>query len=124
MAYSGLREFVQKLEGMGELRRIAYPADPYLEITEIADRVMKGGGPALLFENPKGSQIPLLINAYGSERRMATAPGVERLDDIAADIEALTQLDIPKSLGDKLRAVPKAARVARAVPRTDRKSVV
>src|SRR2546427_7665748 len=112
MAYSGLREFIQQLEAMGELKRIQSPADPYLEITEIADRVMKRGGPALLFENPKGSQVPLLINAYGSERRMAAALGVERLEDIARDIEALVQLDMPKSLGDKLRAVPKFARVA------------
>jgi 4-hydroxy-3-polyprenylbenzoate decarboxylase len=117
MAYSGLREFIEKLEGMGELRRIAYPADPYLEITEIADRVTKAGGPALLFEKPKGSAIPLLINAYGSERRMATALGVSGLDEIAADIRNLVQLDMPKSLGDKLRAVPKFARVATTGPR-------
>src|SRR5438876_10157139 len=117
MAYSGLREFIQKLEAMGELKRITYPADPYLEITEIADRVMKRGGPALLFESPKGSQVPLLINAYGSERRMAAALGVERLDDIARDIEALAQPHIPKTLGDKVRAVPKFARVATTAPR-------
>src|SRR5437867_569054 len=103
MAYSGLREFIQKIEAMGELKRIQYPADPYLEITEIADRVMKRGGPALLFENPKGSEIPLLINAYGSERRMNAALGVNNLEDAAGDIAALIQLDMPKSLGDKLR---------------------
>jgi 4-hydroxy-3-polyprenylbenzoate decarboxylase len=117
MAYSGLREFIQKIDSMGELKRISYPADPYLEITEIADRVMKRGGPALLFENPKGSEIPLLINAYGSERRMNAALGVEKLDDIARDIQGLIQLDLPKTLGDKLRAVPKFARVAKAAPR-------
>jgi 4-hydroxy-3-polyprenylbenzoate decarboxylase len=117
MAFSGLREFIHKLEAMGELRRISYPADPYLEITEIADRVMKSGGPALLFEHPKGSQIPLLINAYGSERRMATALGVQHLDDIAKDIENLIQLDMPRSLGDKLRAAPKFMRVASAGPK-------
>jgi 4-hydroxy-3-polyprenylbenzoate decarboxylase len=117
MAYSGLREFIQKLEGMGELKRISYPADPYLEITEIADRVTKRGGPALLFEKPKGSEMPLLINAYGSERRMATALGVERLDDIAADIQNLVHLDLPKSWGDRLRAVPKFGRVVTTGPR-------
>lgn len=117
MAFSGLREFIQKLDEMGELRRIRYPADPYLEITEIADRVMKSGGPALLFEHPKGSEIPLLINAYGSERRMATALGVKRLDDIAREIENLIQLDMPKSFGDKLRAAPKFMRVASAGPK-------
>src|SRR5438128_7173031 len=97
MAYATLDEFVAEIERMGELKRISYPADPYLEITEIADRVTKRGGPALLFERPKGSEIPLLINAYGSERRMATALGVERLDEIAADIRNLVQLDLPKS---------------------------
>src|SRR5438034_10897073 len=102
MAYSGLGEFIQKIEAMGELRRIQYPADPYLEITEIADRVMKRGGPALLFENPKGSEVPLLINAYGSERRMTAALGVESLDDVAQDIQAVIQTDMPKSLGAKV----------------------
>ncbi len=118
MAYSGLREFISKIDALGELKRIRYPADPYLEITEIADRVMKAGGPALLFENPKGSAIPLLINAFGSERRMALALGVERLEEIAQDIEQLTQLDMPKSLGDKLRALPKLSRAGLAGPRT------
>src|SRR5437764_881120 len=118
MAYSGLRAFIRKIEAMGELKRISYPADPYLEITEIADRVMKRGGPALLFEQPKGSAIPLLINAYGSERRMNAALGVENLDDVAQDIQSLIQTEMPKSLGDKLRAVPKLARVATAAPRT------
>ena len=75
MAYDNLAEFVQVLERAGELKRISHPVNAELEITEIADRVMKAGGPALLFENVVGKQIPLLINAFGSTKRMALALG-------------------------------------------------
>ena len=73
MAYGSLSEFVTKLEAAGELKRIRIAVDPVLEITEVADREMKspGGGKALLFENCRGARYPLLINAYGSVRRMA-----------------------------------------------------
>ena len=89
MAYSGLREFMSRLEASGELKRIATEVDPLLEITEIADRVMREGGPALLFEKVKGSPWPLLINAMGSESRMAAALGAESLDAKAAQLEDL-----------------------------------
>lgn len=104
MAYASLEEFVLRLERMGELRRIRYPADPYLEITEIADRVVKAGGPALLFEQPKGSDFPLLINAFGSRRRMSAALGAEDLDQVAARLERLMAqcMRMPQSLGEKL----------------------
>ncbi|HEY3411751.1 MAG TPA: menaquinone biosynthesis decarboxylase [Armatimonadota bacterium] len=111
--YNSLTEFIQRLEDAGELRRIAYPADPNLEITEIADRVMKAGGPALLFEKPKGYDFPLLINAFGSERRMAMALGAERLDDLAAEIADLTKPDIPQGLGAKIAMGLKYARLAK-----------
>jgi len=75
MAYNNLQDFVQVLEREGELKRIAYPVKPALEITEIADRVMKNGGPALLFENVVGKKMPVLINAFGSLKRMAMALG-------------------------------------------------
>lgn len=112
-----LQEFVTELEGMGELRRITYPADPYLEITEIADRVMKSGGPALLFERPGNRDIPLLINAYGSRRRMSAALGVGDLDEIAADLEELIKLDFPAGWGERLRMLPKLGRLAAVGPR-------
>ena len=92
MAYNDLREWIAALERGGELKRISAEVDPVLEITEIADRVAKGasrkygkpGGPALLFENVKGGNgIPVLINQFGSERRMQMALGVERLDEVA-----------------------------------------
>jgi 4-hydroxy-3-polyprenylbenzoate decarboxylase len=104
MAYSSLTEFVQHLESMGELKRIRYPADPYLEITEITDRVVKSGGPALLFEQPKGSEIPLLTNAFGSRRRMSAALGVGDIDDVARRLEDLLGrlMRVPKTLGDKM----------------------
>ena len=81
-----LREWIALLEREGELRRISAEVDPDLEITEIVDRVVKAGGPALLFENPKGASHPLLINQFGTEKRMCLALGVERLDDAAAKL--------------------------------------
>src|SRR5262245_53049394 len=75
-----LREWIALLDREGELRRISAEVDPDLEITEIVDRVVKAGGPALLFEHPAGSQHQLLINQFGSERRMCLALGVESLD--------------------------------------------
>ena len=78
-----LRDWIALLEREGELVRVGAEVDPDLEITEIVDRTVKAGGPALLFERPKGSQHPLLINQFGTERRMCLAFGVERLDDVA-----------------------------------------
>jgi len=115
--YNSLTEFIQRLEQAGELRRVTYPADPNFEITEIADRVMKAGGPALLFEKPKGYDIPLLINAFGSARRMAMALGADSLDDIAAEIADLTKPDIPQGLGAKIAMGLKYARLAKFIPK-------
>src|SRR6478672_4062416 len=100
MAYATLQEFIAELEQLGELKRIRRAADPYLEITEIADRVMKSGGPALLFEAPRGSDVPLLINAFGSYRRMSMALGADDLDDIAARLDALVRPDMPRAWSD------------------------
>lgn len=93
----GLRAFVERLEAAGELHRIKVPVSPRLEITEITDRISKAGGPALLFENT-GTAFPLLINAYGSERRMAMALGVERIESVSERILGLfRQLTGPKA---------------------------
>src|SRR6266404_8205556 len=105
MPYSSLSEFIQVLERAGELRRIAHPVKAELEITEIADRVMKSSGPALLFENVVGKQIPVLINAFGSAKRMALALGVRDVEDIAREVEKLVQTKPPKLFKDKLRLV-------------------
>ena len=86
MAYTDLRDFIRALEKRKQLRRITEPIDPVLEITEFADRAVKSGGPALLFENPVGSKIPALLNAFASDERMRIALEVDSLDDIAARI--------------------------------------
>ena len=123
MAYDGLRAFVETLgreanaEGKPELVRIAREVDPYLEIAEIADRVMKAGGPALLFENVKGSRFPLLINAYGSRRRMSRALGVEDLEEHARTIEQLVHTRAPKTARELAEMAGKLPALASAVPR-------
>src|SRR3989338_5712870 len=121
MAYHSLQEFVQALEREGELKRIAYPVQAELEITEIADRVMKSGGPALLFENVVGKNIPVLINAFGSLKRMAMALGAADIEEIAREIDRLTRMKPPGSLWDKLRMLPELARLAGAAPKVVKK---
>ncbi|MGB7280799.1 MAG: hypothetical protein WBE13_00950, partial [Candidatus Acidiferrum sp.] len=103
MAYRDLREFVQKLEKEGELKRIHAEIDPVLEITEVTQRVARGKGrlpdsvgPALLFERPKGSRVPLLVNTFGSVRRMALAFEVGALDEVAARIQGFLKMDTPQ----------------------------
>jgi len=91
MRYNSLADFVQVLERAGELKRIAHPVKAQLEITEIADRVMKRNGPALLFENVDGKRIPVLINAFGSMKRMALALGVGDVEEIAREIDRLSR---------------------------------
>ncbi len=118
MAYRDLRDFIHRLEREGELKRISVEVDPVLEITEITDRVTRAGGPALLFERPKGSRIPLLINLLGSERRMNLALGVERLEEVAERIRALLDFQSPQGLFDKLRMLPKLAELGSFFPKT------
>jgi len=118
MAYRDLRHFIKTLEEKGELVRIREYVNPHLEITEITDRVSKQYGPALLFENT-GYDFPLLINSMGTEKRMAMALGVEKLDDIAASIESLIKsLSSPKnSMLDKLKVLPQLGEIASWMPK-------
>ncbi len=102
---------------MGELRRIAATVDPALEITEIADRVSKDDGPALLFENVKGSEFPLLINAFGSTRRMAAALGCDSFEEIAARLEANTKIKPPKGLTEKIKMLFALKEIADIAPK-------
>src|SRR5438094_608385 len=95
MAPRDLREWIALLEREGELVRVGAEVDPYLEITEITDRVVKAGGPALLFENVKGSPHPLLINQYGSERRTCLAFDATRLDAVADRLEEVLDMQPP-----------------------------
>jgi 4-hydroxy-3-polyprenylbenzoate decarboxylase len=117
MAYNSLQEFVQVLEREGELKRIAHPVKPELEIAEIADRVMKRGGPALFFDNVVDKTIPVLINAFGSERRMALALGVQDVAEIAHDIERLTRLKPPASWRERFQLLPELLRLAGVAPK-------
>src|SRR5438128_9240538 len=91
-----LREWIRLLEREDELIRVTAEVDPHLEVTEIVDRTVKAGGPALLFERPRGSRHPLLINQFGTERRMCLAFGVDRLDDVAARLEDVLELQPPQ----------------------------
>lgn len=118
VAYNSLEDFVQVLQRTGELKRIAHPVKAELEITEIADRVMKSGGPALLFENVVGKSVPLLINAFGSTKRTALALGVSDVEEIAREIEKLLQLTKPpKSFKDKLHLVGEGLKLAGIPPK-------
>ncbi|QGT99043.1 UbiD family decarboxylase associated with menaquinone via futalosine [Candidatus Syntrophocurvum alkaliphilum] len=120
MAFKDLREFVEFLEKRGELIRVTEEVDPELEITEITDRVSKAYGPALLFENVKGSNFPLLINGFGSEERMALSLRVDSLDDIAQEIIDLLDIadNVPSSMLDKVKILPKLAQLASYIPKT------
>ena len=118
MAYRDLREFAQRLDKEGELKRIGAEVDPVLEITEIADRVTRAGGPALLFERPKGSKYPLLINAFGSERRMNLALDVKSLEEVAARIRGILDMQSPQGFFDKIKMLPKLAELGSFFPKT------
>ena len=117
MAYSDLRAFVAALERAGELRRIPVEVDPVLEIAEIADRVSKQGGPALLFERVKGSAMPLLINAFGSTRRMGLALEVPSLDALAAELQEILDLKPPEGWLGKLKMLPRLQELSSAFPK-------
>src|ERR671938_936162 len=97
-----LRSWITLLEREGELVRVGAEVDPHLEVTEIVDRTVKAGGPALLFERPKGSKHPLLINQFGTERRMCLALGVDSLDDVTRKVEDVLELQPPQGLTEKL----------------------
>jgi 4-hydroxy-3-polyprenylbenzoate decarboxylase len=114
---SDLRDWIALLEREGELVRVSAEVDPDLEITEITDRTVAVGGPALLFENVKGSRHPLLINQFGTEKRMCMAFGVESLDDVAAKLESVLEMQPPQGLVDKVRSLAKLKSIADSMPK-------
>jgi len=121
MIYDDLHQFVAALEQAGELHRVTCEVDPVLEMTEIVDRLNKrGGGPALLFERPKGFSIPVLMNTFGTDRRMAMALGVEDYDEIADRISRLLELEPPQGLVAKVAMLPKLGELASYFPKTVR----
>jgi 4-hydroxy-3-polyprenylbenzoate decarboxylase len=119
-----LREWIALLEREGELVRVAAEVDPDLEITEIVDRVVKAGGPALLFEQPKGARHPLLINQFGTERRMCLAFGVRSLDEIAHKLSEVLEMQPPQGLLEKVRGLQKLKSIADSRPRTVKRGPV
>src|SRR6187399_635642 len=120
MALRDLRDWIALLEREGELVRVGVEVDPHLEITEIVDRTVKSGGPALLFENVKGSELPLLINQFGTERRMCLAFGVERLDDVGKKLSDVLEMQPPEGLRDKISGLMKLKEIAGSRPKTVR----
>ncbi|MGH9667057.1 MAG: UbiD family decarboxylase, partial [Bryobacteraceae bacterium] len=118
MAYEDLREFIGALEKHNELKRISLEVDPVLEMTEFADRSVKRGGPALLFENPKGSKVPVLINAFASMRRMELALEVSSVDEVARRIVEFLEMRMPEGLIGKLKMLPKLAEMGSFFPKT------
>src|ERR1041385_2551743 len=126
MPFDDLRQWIAALDRASELKKIKTEVDPILEITEIADRVSKGaakkygrpGGPALLFENVKGANgVPVLINQFGSERRMQMALGVDSLDEIAQRIRQLLNMKSPEGFLEKLKMLPMLADMGKFFPK-------
>src|SRR5436853_7272212 len=113
-----LREWIRLLEREGELARVAAEVDPHLEVTEIVDRVVKAGGPALLFERPVGSSHPLLINQFGTERRMCLAFDAASLDAVADRLADVLEMQPPQGLVEKVRGLQKLKSIADSRPRT------
>jgi 4-hydroxy-3-polyprenylbenzoate decarboxylase len=116
-----LRSWIRLLESWDELVRVGAEVDPHLEVTEIVDRTVKAGGPALLFEHPKDSQHPLLINQFGTERRMCMAFDAERLDAVAAKLEDVLEMQPPQGLAEKVRGLKKLKSIADSRPKTVRR---
>ncbi len=116
-----LRAWIALLEREGELVRVAAEVDPHLEITEINDRVVKAGGPALLFENVKGSRHPLLINQFGTEHRMCLAFDAPSLDAVGAKLGDVLEMQPPQGLVEKVKGLQKLKSIADSLPTTVRK---
>ena len=117
MSFKNLKEFIAALEKAGELKRVSAQVDPYLEITEIADRMSKTNGPAILFENVKNSSFPLLINAFGNFKRMEMALNCKSFDDIGSRIESLIKIQPPSGLLEKIKMLLTLKEVADFIPK-------
>ena len=123
MKYGDLREFVALLEARGELKRVTAPVDPHLEMTEICDRTLRRGGPALLFENPTGYTVPVLANLFGTPHRVALGMGEESvaaLREVGRLLAYLKEPDPPHGMKDAWRALPIYKKVLDMAPKTVR----
>ncbi|MEK9586017.1 MAG: 4-hydroxy-3-polyprenylbenzoate decarboxylase, partial [Halieaceae bacterium] len=124
-SFVDLREFIRDLEQRGDLVRVTAEVDPNLEMTEIADRTLRGGGPALLFENPKGSDVPVLANLFGAERRVALGMGeenVEALREVGELLAYLRQPDPPKGFKDLVDKAPLLKKILTMGPNVVKKA--
>jgi 4-hydroxy-3-polyprenylbenzoate decarboxylase len=119
-----LRDWIRLLEREGELARISVEVDPDLEITEITDRTVKTGGPALLFEHPKDSRHPLLINQFGSERRMCLAFDAPSLDAVGERLQAVIEMQPPQGLVEKVKGLARLKSIADSLPKSVRSGPV
>ena len=120
MKYRDLRDFIKQLEKQDELKRVTIPVDPYLEMTEICDRTLKQGGPALLFENPTGHNIPVLANLFGTPRRVAMGMGAESVTELRGIGQLLAYLkepEPPKGLKDAWEKFPVFKQVLNMAPK-------
>ena len=120
MRYRDLRDFIEQLEQKGELKRVGAEVDPCLEMTEICDRVLRAGGPAILFDRPKGHSIPVLGNLFGTPRRVAMGMGeesVEALREIGKLLAYLKEPEPPKGLKDAWEKLPMLKQVLSMAPR-------
>jgi len=119
--YRDLRDFIAQLETSGDLTRLEQPVDPVLEVTEICDRTLRSGGPAILFENPRGSSVPLLGNLFGTPHRVALGMGedsVEALRDVGKLLAFLKEPEPPKGLKDAWKSLPVFKKVLDMAPKT------
>jgi len=120
MKYTDLRDFIDQLERIGELKRITQEVDPYLEMTEICDRTLKAGGPALLFEKPKGYSMPVLGNLFGTAKRVALGMGREDMSELRGVGELLAFLkepEPPKGMKDAWQKLPVFKQVMNMAPK-------
>ena len=125
MKYHDLRDFIAQLEQRGELKRISHPVDPKLEMTEICDRVLRAGGPALLFENPVGSEVPVLANLFGTPKRVALGMGeesVEALREVGKLLAYLKEPEPPTGLKDAIAKLPVFKKVLHMSPKVVKKA--
>ena len=126
MKYTDLRDFIANLEQRGELKRVAVEVDPVLEMTEICDRVLRAGGPAILFEKPKGSKVPVLANLFGTPDRVAMGMGeasVEALRDVGKLLAFLKEPEPPKGMKDAWQKLPIYKQVMNMAPKVVKKAV-
>jgi 4-hydroxy-3-polyprenylbenzoate decarboxylase len=120
-APADLRDWIALLERERELVRVQAEVDPRLEVTEIVDRTVRAGGPALLFERVTGSEHALLVNQFGTERRMCLALGVPSLDEAGAKLANVLEMQPPSGLADKLRGLRQLKSIADSLPNVVRK---